>query len=222
MANTQKGWINKDIFQFLVPHLTMKIFLYLEIIKSIIPGVTRPLKCPVCIKPTNLTKWKKLLGEYNKAIATFEMKITQACHVTCPKCHEMHSTLPPLSMAKPHEIFKMNSQLCTLCCQYCRHRRSVNHITNMFLIHFLIRRVALYLRWRREDPFICTLCCGANFCFSCKTSGHHIGEPCQAFEELEDIAQCPNCKLHVVKGDGCDIIFCFCGRMGKRKIGIWF
>ncbi|RHY01543.1 hypothetical protein DYB36_009093 [Aphanomyces astaci] len=74
------------------------------------------------------------------------------------------------------------------------------------------RRVGLFLATMKRDSFKHTPCCDAEVCFVCKREGHHPGQPCATYlPEIEDMAQCSQCDLMLVKGDGCSSITCFCG-----------
>ncbi|OQS01102.1 hypothetical protein ACHHYP_01844 [Achlya hypogyna] len=74
------------------------------------------------------------------------------------------------------------------------------------------RRARLFLYWRQRHPFTNTSCCHQPICFRCKTAGHHKGVSCTENAATSvDMAQCPNCYLFLVKGDGCDAMQCFCG-----------
>ncbi|KDO20016.1 hypothetical protein SPRG_14164 [Saprolegnia parasitica CBS 223.65] len=201
--------------------------------ESALYGVLAKLKCPICIRPTNLVRWRERLGKAAKLLEPFETKVLSACDVKCPNCHNNSSMLPaqrdsvkPLTL--PTHLAQQVPELQTRCGQYCRHRLSVDALydyvcatfpghddvilTAMLpLIHDVERRATLFLRWRRDAPFIQSPCCKADLCFACKVGGHHLGQPCAPVEAIDDIAQCPSCKLHLVKGDGCDSMNCFCG-----------
>ena len=63
-----------------------------------------------------------------------------------------------------------------------------------------------------------TACCKREHCFHCRTSGWHAGRTCAeaaaaraAAGARDEIARCPACGVHIVKGDGCGAIACVCG-----------
>ncbi|EQC36615.1 hypothetical protein SDRG_06055 [Saprolegnia diclina VS20] len=201
--------------------------------ESALYGVLTKLKCPICIRPTNMVRWRERLGKAANLLGPFESKVLSACDVKCPNCHNNNSMLParrdsvrPLKL--PTHLAQQIPELQTRCGQYCRHRHSADALYNYVratfpghddailnamlpLIHDVERRATLFLRWRRDAPFIQSPCCKADLCFACKVGGHHLGQPCAPVEAIDDIAQCPGCKLHLVKGDGCDSMNCFCG-----------
>ncbi|OQR83957.1 hypothetical protein THRCLA_10897, partial [Thraustotheca clavata] len=202
--------------------------------RSVLQGVVAKLNCPICIRPINLVRWHELLGDKDEEIFQFQERIRVACAVKCPWCSTMqtmlpspHDSMPPIKL--PASLARHIPQLKTLCGRYCRHHLSAQALysfirdtfqqyssqildTILPLIHDTERRAMLFLRWRRDEPFIKTPCCNADVCFSCHTAGHHTGQPCSSLESNEDIAQCPECKLHFVKSDGCDSMTCFCGQ----------
>jgi hypothetical protein len=74
------------------------------------------------------------------------------------------------------------------------------------------RRTTLHLRYIKDRPKIRTNCCPVfSHCFKCKIKNFHEGKLCPPQEE-EDVADCPNCKISVSKGDGCNTLTCFCGK----------
>jgi hypothetical protein len=90
--------------------------------------------------------------------------------------------------------------------------------------HFLLsvienpeRRLNLQLRFYRDYPEVNSICCTRPHCFKCKTS-YHTGKTCAQMEGAgkdtkdNDIIDCPQCGISLVKGDGCSAIHCFCGK----------
>lgn len=80
------------------------------------------------------------------------------------------------------------------------------------------RRMNLQLRYYRDYPKVLTLCCGREHCFKCKTV-FHTGKTCIEIETSKnketvdnDVLECPQCNLSLVKGDGCSTIHCVCGK----------
>jgi hypothetical protein len=89
--------------------------------------------------------------------------------------------------------------------------------------HFLLsvienpeRRMNLQLRFYRDYPEVNSQCCVRSHCFKCKTAFHN-GKTCSQMEGVgkeitdNDIVDCPQCNISLVKGDGCNAIHCFCG-----------
>lgn len=75
------------------------------------------------------------------------------------------------------------------------------------------RRANFHLRYLRDRPFITTRCCNKPHCFYCKTKEWHLFKSCD--ENCEKfftgtILSCPNCNVHLTRGDGCDTIECLC------------
>ncbi|KAF0694991.1 Aste57867_14160 [Aphanomyces stellatus] len=115
------------------------------------------------------------------------------------------------------------------CLRYCNHHVAANDLLSSLegtvngsfqeFVHELIghiydaeRRATLFLALMKRYPFEYTPCCSRDVCFTCKRDGHHEGEPCNAYlPAVEEMAQCPDCDLILVKGDGCSSITCFCG-----------
>ena len=76
------------------------------------------------------------------------------------------------------------------------------------------RRVCLQLKYYNQYPRFFTHCCGREHCFRCKTKDWHKGKSCDENSAALDhgIVVCPNCSLHLSKGDGCNTVTCVCGR----------
>jgi hypothetical protein len=76
------------------------------------------------------------------------------------------------------------------------------------------RRVYLYLRYLKYHPFIKTLCCNKEHCFTCKTIDFHTGQTCESRRAQsatdDNIVDCPDCGIILTKGDGCNTITCVC------------
>ncbi|OQR88778.1 hypothetical protein THRCLA_10109 [Thraustotheca clavata] len=164
-----------------------------------------------------------LINKFNALEETFGVE--SACYVNCPQCDEMQSTLPPMRMKMPKFCLLQLRAFCALYCHYlCSGKEFYHYIKDTFSndavkilssilpqIHDGERRVALFLRWKREDCFIKTNCCGAILCFLCKSSGHNAGYSCESINSNGEIAQCPYCKLQLYKADGCDSVMYYCG-----------
>ncbi|KDO24588.1 hypothetical protein SPRG_10119 [Saprolegnia parasitica CBS 223.65] len=177
--------------------------------ESMLYGVLAQLKCPICIRPTSLVRWRQRRGKTNPHLQQFETKVQSACDVACPRCHTYTSMLLPemtcdsiQPLTLPTHLAQHVPELPTRCGQY---RLSTDALYDYVRATFpghddvilsailpLIHDVgeAFFLRWRRDAPFITSPCCQAALCFVCK-----VGVP----------------KLHLVKGDGCDSMNCFCG-----------
>jgi hypothetical protein len=76
------------------------------------------------------------------------------------------------------------------------------------------RRANLQLRYIRSFPKVVTPCCKREQCFRCKTKEFHSGKTCEEnVSQLDNsILLCMQCNVHLVKGDGCDNMWCICGR----------
>ncbi|KAG9405824.1 hypothetical protein AC1031_003744 [Aphanomyces cochlioides] len=199
-------------------------------------GVLAKLKCPICIRPTNLMRWKERCVQATEMIDTFAERVGASCNVLCPNCHSPSNVLPIPSEQDTIEPVEMDASLLEqlpalqdMCNQFCQHKVSLDALCQFArerfpghyaeLTHRLVplikdteRRASLFLRRTREQPFIQSTCCKADICFTCKTKGHHHDRPCESMlATKEDVAACPTCNLTLVKGDGCDYITCFCG-----------
>lgn len=78
----------------------------------------------------------------------------------------------------------------------------------------LERRATLQSRYMSVFPKFKTTCCRSVHCYKCRTSGFHSNVSCEAISASrasEAVLQCPNCSIHLVKGDGCSSITCVCG-----------
>ncbi|RHY26035.1 hypothetical protein DYB32_007919 [Aphanomyces invadans] len=86
------------------------------------------------------------------------------------------------------------------------------------------RRVSLFLAMSKWNPYQTTLCCSADVCFDCKQQGHHEDSFCNANPpDMEEMAQCPQCHLVLVKGDGCSTITCYCGTIFEWDVQVaWY
>ena len=199
-----------------------------------ISGLLTKLECPICIKPLPLPRWKELVGD--SALQSLETKIAAACSTLCPQCHNFSVLLPPM-----HEKNDVNNATCLwseagltkvqpLCTEYNQHLCSAADVYESVvalygtdqrdemltrLLPLLLdteRRATLFLHWRRQQPFVYTRCCNRAVCFGCQTKGHHEDAPCKSVAPMaNDLVDCPECHVQLVKGDGCDSITCFCG-----------
>ncbi|OQR83823.1 hypothetical protein ACHHYP_14248 [Achlya hypogyna] len=201
-----------------------------------IRGVPSKLTCPVCIQPVNLVRWKRRAPfVYMESILdNFSYHVEAACEILCPECHEVSTVLPDAqdrvySIAMTRSYKSHVPALRAKCAAFCQHRISaaelVDYIIEVFddycdlvlesvvpLIHDTERRVTLVLYILHQDPFTFTACCDAAVCFRCKVAGHHEDQDCSAmFPNVDDVAQCPECNVFLVKGDGCNSMTCVCG-----------
>lgn len=76
------------------------------------------------------------------------------------------------------------------------------------------RRACLQLKYYNHYPRFYTHCCTREHCFRCKTKDWHQGKTCDENSAALDngIVVCPNCSLHLSKGDGCNTVTCVCGK----------
>ncbi|OQR93047.1 hypothetical protein THRCLA_08563, partial [Thraustotheca clavata] len=178
--------------------------------QSVLQGLVVKLNCPICIQPINLVSWHERLLGNDDEILQFEERIRVSCAVTCPSCHDAETMLPdpresmpPLKL--PTSLARRIQELKTLCGRYCRHHL---HIEELYLfIHDIFLQYSSHIL-----ETILPLIHDTERRAICHTAGHHTGGPRASLESTEDIAQCPECKLHFVKSDGCDSMNCFCGQ----------
>jgi hypothetical protein len=75
------------------------------------------------------------------------------------------------------------------------------------------RRATLQHFYLNDRPHFKTLCCGSEHCFKCKIKGYHSGTCEQMAAKLDSsIMPCPNCGVFLAKGDGCNTVYCACGK----------
>ncbi|EQC36144.1 hypothetical protein SDRG_06260 [Saprolegnia diclina VS20] len=214
---------------------------YIEVhIASILHGVVSTLKCPICIVPMNLFRVLDSVGEdavgsiRDSVEASCEIRcpICDDTYVLLPDVHS--ETIEHLATIASEQqlvaLFPSTLQPFVLpLVAYCSYRLSapaffaVVQAQDAMPLDVLLsallarifdpqRRACLFLAWRQKDPFTVTSCCHHPVCFLCKTAGHHKGISCRKnAAKTVDMAQCPQCFLYLVKGDGCDSMLCFCG-----------
>ncbi|RHY19376.1 hypothetical protein DYB32_010234 [Aphanomyces invadans] len=170
------------------------------------------------------------------SVDAFCAKVERSCEVRCPGCDTNRSQLPKSARNVP-KLKLLPSQavhiprLRDLCFEFCLHRVAAADVvvfaqstfgadiglsiveTMLPLFHDPERRASMYLRLRRQNPFIYTMCCKAPVCFFCHVAGHHNGIACGGVSPdlLDSIVECEDCGLQLVKGDGCDSVQCYCG-----------
>ncbi|KAG9405828.1 hypothetical protein AC1031_003748 [Aphanomyces cochlioides] len=197
-------------------------------------GVLAKLNCPICIRPANLMRWKARCPSLAHEVDAFAERVRASCSILCPSCHSSSNLLP---QAAPHtDTINMKTYLVEKipllrqrCREFCQHEATLDDLCRFVqdtfpdyyvglmkrvvpLIHDTERRATLFLRLTRDQPFVQTSYCSADICFVCQTSGHHEGTPCKdRLPEVDNVAACPDCKLTLAKGDGCDLVTCFCG-----------
>ncbi|EQC41788.1 hypothetical protein SDRG_00651 [Saprolegnia diclina VS20] len=200
-----------------------------------ISGVLTKLDCPICITPLPLPRWKELVGD--DALQRLETKVAASCSTLCPQCHNFSVLLPPTEDTNDTNDDATDpwseaglTKLQPLCTEYNRHLRSAAEVYESVvalyetdqrdamltrLLPLLLdaeRRATLFLHWRRQQPFVFTRCCNQAVCFGCQTKGHHDNVACKSAAPMaNDLVECPECRVQLVKGDGCDSITCFCG-----------
>ncbi|KAG9405825.1 hypothetical protein AC1031_003745 [Aphanomyces cochlioides] len=205
--------------------------------ESVPMGVLAKLKCPICIRPANLLRWKERCVQATEMIDTFAERVGASCNVLCPNCHSPSNVLPrPLERDQTNtddssdaHLLEKLSALEEARQLFCHHEIPVDTLCDIVgdrfpdyytelterlvpLITDTERRATLFLRLTRAQPFIQSSCCKADICFNCKTKGHHFDTSCEAMVTTkEDVSACPSCHLTLVKGDGCDWVTCFCG-----------
>ncbi|EQC36648.1 hypothetical protein SDRG_06085 [Saprolegnia diclina VS20] len=102
---------------------------------SALYGVVAQLKCPICLRPASLVRWREKLSKPNAHLQLLETKVHSACNVVCPSCHTNTSVLPeacdsvqPLSL--PTHLAQQMPELRARCGQYCHHRLSADAVYN--------------------------------------------------------------------------------------------
>ncbi|KAG3072986.1 hypothetical protein PI124_g20866 [Phytophthora idaei] len=121
--------------------------------------------------------------------------------------------------------------------RFCRHSKTttardvIRHIVDNFpasktncIIHEVLpriqdqeRRATLLLTYHSIHRRVVTRCCGFFACFNCKRTMYDESTPCACEEEDkdvisdEDIIECRNCRVMIVKVDGCSSVWCVCG-----------
>jgi len=75
------------------------------------------------------------------------------------------------------------------------------------------RRARLLLAFLYRFPNILTRCCKVTMCFNCKRAEHH--DKCKDFDEAVDesecLMRCRNCRVMLMRVEGCDSVVCVCG-----------
>ena len=76
-------------------------------------------------------------------------------------------------------------------------------------------RARFQLHCLKLHPRVTTHCCARHHCFACQSIWHNqmtCAEYKAAVVPLhEDVVACPGCGASLTKGDGCDMIRCYCG-----------
>jgi hypothetical protein len=75
------------------------------------------------------------------------------------------------------------------------------------------RRARLMLSYLYRFPNTHTRCCNQAMCFNCKRKEHH--RQCAEFDKPADeatcLVRCRNCRVLLMKVEGCDTVYCVCG-----------
>lgn len=191
-------------------------------------GICRPLFCTTC-QDTNkpiLTykKWKKLVNHdrYDR----YEKLALHLVTFRCGQCHN-ETCVDPIYVVS-NTFCKTTNQIIG---QYTCGKLSISHTydqlvrqcteNNFDIVQIIAsianpeRRVNLFLKHMNSFPYVYTKCCKALHCFKCKVMIHgskdHICSNLENVSEMNDLSQCPNCNIILVKSEGCNAVRCVCG-----------
>ncbi|RHZ01608.1 hypothetical protein DYB37_009579 [Aphanomyces astaci] len=199
---------------------------YLEVQRKSLPaGVLSTVACPICLIPVAFERWRSVSSTEAciHTVDNIQLQLAASCDVLCPSCHTINNVLPPCKYQSGYDDGLRLDQREALA-QFCRYELTISELWPSIqsaphdqLLQYIShrvqdveRRASLFLRMMRSHPFITSTCCNARLCFTCKTREHHDGVSCEATMMLNDMGQCPNCQITLVKGDGCDYVYCFC------------
>jgi hypothetical protein len=187
---------------------------------------TRPLTAELTAK--SLTALRK----------QYETLCKQACSLTTPCCHKMnypHLPKKDLSFKEtsrslallPSKVVEFRKLVARFCGHRIEARSIIVYATKSFgdgnaceLVESTLPRIAdserrarLLLAFLYKFPNIKTRCCKFAMCFNCKRMGHH--DKCDDFDEAVDesecLVRCRNCRVMLMKVEGCDVVDCVCG-----------
>lgn len=162
----------------------------------------------------------------------------RACMLTPPCCHKAEYThLPEKDMRKKDEdgAVKLDegqmSEVQQIMKRFNAHRADAKELLDFSVDSFGIedakdliermlpkvadgeRRARLMLAMLYRFPQMRTRCCSKDMCFNCKRVGHH--EKCEEFDQAADEAscmvRCRECRIMIMKVQGCDSVDCVCG-----------
>jgi hypothetical protein len=188
---------------------------------------------PLAAEPT-----AKTLAEL---LATYETLCKQACALMPPCCHKANYTHLPERDASaeqvdhficnPDELQPEVIDFRKLVARFCGHYADAQDVLAYAMDHFkkndvqdLVertlpriddseRRARLLLAFLYKFPNIKTRCHMWAMCFNCKRTGNHTkcGEFMRASDESQCLVRCRNCRVMLMKVEGCNSVVCVCG-----------
>ncbi|EQC36163.1 hypothetical protein SDRG_06278 [Saprolegnia diclina VS20] len=198
---------------------------------SAIAGVLTKLHCPLCVRPVNMHLFR--LGCSDDAtrglLYDLNERVKTACFIRCPDCDSTTCLLPETEtlyethIASPESEIPTDLVLAGDVMAYVQHKLAVQELyaracaTNT-AVDTILRGIGdseraglLFTHWMHRACSMTTPCCEREVCFICQKD-YDDDHDCDISEyEFDDMAQCPACKIFLVKGDGCASILCFCG-----------
>lgn len=203
-------------------------------------GLLPRIRCPICLEDLEKAQWQPLLTDQELVVQTYARLCQRACGFQTPCCHVASYThLPPAyeELSKPNEIALCLQQAklpdldrflalysarkigprCVVDYLLQKIGRNNHKQLDLVLYHALAqtsdeeRRATLLLSFLHQMPQIWTRCCLQPMCFNCKRVGHHGVCESQDLDELKCLVQCRQCRVTIVKVEGCDLVACPCG-----------
>lgn len=204
-----------------------------------IVGTLPRIRCPICLVQLEKSRWERHVSDSQHASAYTRMCQT-ACGFQSPCCHMVKYTHLPASYEDaiaprdvPEELQARVPDMAHLQALYYAREIGSRRIVEYLLQHMgsarreeleLVlydllshmhdeeRRATLLLSFLYQRPQIWTHCCDAPVCFICKRMEHHQVCPDPALDDGQEcLVQCRQCKVMIVKVEGCDLVTCLCG-----------
>lgn len=204
-------------------------------LSACIVGMLPRIRCPICLVPLEKARWERRVTD-SKHSSFYRRMCQRACGFQSPCCHMVNYTHLPPSYERGEILAdrraRVSDDLARLqALYYAREitsRRIVEYLLQHMnserceelesLLHALLvnmydeeRRATLLLSFLYQRPRIWTHCCRAPVCFTCKRMEHHDVCPDPALDGQECLVQCRQCKVMIVKVEGCDVLTCLCG-----------
>lgn len=205
-------------------------------LNSTFRGLLPRIRCPICLMDLEKAQWQPFV--LNQELMHAYARLCQrACGFQTPCCHLASYTHLPSLPEGPNEIAlclhqaKLPALDGLLALYYARKissrcvvdyllqniGRSDSKELDLVLKHALAqssdeeRRATLLLSFLHQVPQIWTRCCLRPMCFNCKRVGHHDICETQDLDELKCLVQCRQCRVTIIKVEGCDLVACPCG-----------
>lgn len=198
-------------------------------------GICKPIFCPTCVdkqtKPilkfsSGWKDWKLLQHTKTQYLRLAQNLVTFRCN----NCHN-DNCYDPATQTNNFQPINDDPDLMTILTNYCHNKIDIftayNYISqysndnNIDIIKLIAsienpeRRINLFLKHMKIFPYVYSNCCKFLHCFRCKMAmmenEDHVCDTLENSNNMNDIAQCPNCSIVLVKSDGCDQIRCLCG-----------